>query len=113
MATIVEPTGVEARMEMTIPAMAQPTDRTAEQTVTLKKLSYRRIADIAGEITRALISSELIHWLLSVLGFSPTKPNHEVDQLSGDPLKLWYTRPNPMIFFIWLERQAQMKVISL
>ena len=100
-------------MEMTIPTKAQPTDRTAEQTVTLKKLSYRRIADIAGKITRALISSELIHWLLSVLGFRPTKPTHEVDQLSGDPLKLWYTRPNPMCFFIWLERQDQMKVISL
>ena len=42
--TMVEPTGVEARMDMIIPAAAHTTDITAEQMITPRKLLNRRIA---------------------------------------------------------------------
>ncbi len=50
-ATMVEPTGVPARMETRIPSAAQLTDSTAEQTVTDRKFWKRRMADSAGKIT--------------------------------------------------------------
>ena len=57
-ATIVEPTGVPARIETSIPSEAQVTDKHAEQTVTDLKLLKTRIEDNAGKITRAEISKE-------------------------------------------------------
>ena len=57
-ATIVDPTGVPATMEVRIPIKAQQTDRIAEQIVTDLKLLNRRIADIAGEMIRAEISRD-------------------------------------------------------
>ncbi len=57
-ATMVEPTGVPARIEMMMPAAAQITERTAEKTVTPLKLPKSRIADSAGKMTRAEISRE-------------------------------------------------------
>ena len=57
-ATIVEPTGVPLRMEISIPITAQDTDNRAEQMVTLLKLRHTRMADIGGKIIRAEISSE-------------------------------------------------------
>ena len=53
MATMVEPTGVEPRMETRIPAVAQTTDKTAEQRMTARKLLNRRIADRAGKMISA------------------------------------------------------------
>lgn len=55
-ATIVEPTGVPARMDNRIPITAQITDNTTEQTVTLKNVLYTRIDDNTGNITNAEIS---------------------------------------------------------
>ena len=57
-ATIVDPTGVPARIDTNIPISAQTTDSTTEQTVTERKLLNSRIADIAGKITSAEIISE-------------------------------------------------------
>ena len=56
--TIVAPTGVFARIEIKIPSAAQHTERNAEQIVTDLKLLNTRIADRAGKITSAEISSE-------------------------------------------------------
>ena len=55
---MVEPTGVPARMDARIPSSAQKTERTAAQTVTLRKLLNIRMADSAGKITSAEISRE-------------------------------------------------------
>ena len=57
-ATIVEPTGVPARMEIRIPAVALSTDITAALTVTERKDLKSLIADSAGKITSAEIRSE-------------------------------------------------------
>ena len=57
-ATIVEPTGVEHTIEIKIPEAAQKTERQAEQIVTDLKLLNTLIAESAGKITRAEISSE-------------------------------------------------------
>ena len=57
-ATIVEPTGVPARMEVMIPVKAQITEDTAEKTVTLLNVLKILIALRAGKITRAEIKSE-------------------------------------------------------
>ena len=52
-ATIVDPTGVPARMEIIIPKKAQTTDKTAEHIVTDLKFLNTLIDDKAGKITRA------------------------------------------------------------
>ena len=57
-ATIVEPTGVPARIEVNSPSSAQKTETIAEQTVTLLKLLNSRIADSAGKMTSAEIRSD-------------------------------------------------------
>ena len=57
-ATIVEPTGVPASMDMMIPERAHVTDRTADKMVTFMKLLKSLIAESAGKIIRAEISSE-------------------------------------------------------
>ena len=51
-ATIVEPTGVPARIETSIPSEAQVTDKHAEQIVTDLKLLKTRIEDNAGTLRR-------------------------------------------------------------
>ena len=56
--TIVAPTGVEQRMERIIPVPAHTTEITAEHIVTLLKLLNTLIADSAGKIISAEISSE-------------------------------------------------------
>ena len=58
MATIVDPTGVPAIMDIIIPLKAQITEIIAEQMVTLLKELKRRMADSAGKIIRAEISRE-------------------------------------------------------
>lgn len=57
-ATIVEPTGVPARIAINIPKTAQITEIIAEQIVTDLKLLKTRIAEIAGKITKAEINRE-------------------------------------------------------
>ena len=57
-ATIVEPTGVPATIEISIPRRAHETDKTAEQVTTPRKLRNNRIDEIAGKMTRAEIRSE-------------------------------------------------------
>ena len=57
-ATMVDPTGVPARIAMTIPVKEHTTERTAEQMVTCRKLRNIRIAERAGKMTRAEIRSE-------------------------------------------------------
>ena len=57
-ATIVDPTGVPANMEMMIPKKAHMTDNSAEHIVTLLKLLNIRMADIAGNMISAEIRSD-------------------------------------------------------
>ena len=57
-ATIVEPTGVPARIEINSPETEHTTETAALQIITLLKLRKTRIAESAGKITRALIKSE-------------------------------------------------------
>lgn len=57
-ATIVEPTGVPAIMDINNPHDEHITDNTAEKTVTDLKVLKIRIAESAGKITRAEIKSE-------------------------------------------------------
>ena len=66
-ATIVDPTGVPARMETMIPNAAQKTENKAEQIVTLLKLLNTRIADNAGKITNAEINSEPTRFIASTI----------------------------------------------
>ena len=54
---MVEPTGVEATIEISIPASAQITDTIAEQIVTDLNVLKTLIADSAGKITSAEMSS--------------------------------------------------------
>lgn len=56
--TIVEPTGVPAKIEVISPPKAQTTEKIAEHIVTDKKLLKTRIADKAGKMTSAEISNE-------------------------------------------------------
>ena len=60
-ATIVLPTGVPARIAIKRPATAQTTEITAEQIVTERKLLKRRIAEMAGKITRAEEGAYQVH----------------------------------------------------
>lgn len=66
-ATMVEPTGVPARTEATMPTKAQLTDNTAEQMVTARKFLHRRIAERAGKITSAEISREPTRFIASTM----------------------------------------------
>ena len=66
-ATIVEPTGVPARMEIRIPAVALSTDITAALTVTERKDLKSLIADSAGKITSAEIRSEPTRFIASTM----------------------------------------------
>lgn len=56
--TIVEPTGVPASIEIIMPKNAQSREIITEQMITLRKLLNTRIADRAGKIISADISSE-------------------------------------------------------
>ena len=57
-ATIVEPTGVPTRIEISMPSSAQITEKIAEKIVTLLKLLKIRMAESAGKITSAEIRSD-------------------------------------------------------
>ena len=65
--TIVEPTGVEARIEIIIPTEAHITDITAEQIITPRKLLNNRIAERAGKIINAEISNEPTRFIASTI----------------------------------------------
>ena len=67
MATIVEPTGVSATNETTIPKMAHNTDSIAEQSVTEKKVLNIRIAASAGNIVNAEIKREPTKFIESTI----------------------------------------------
>jgi hypothetical protein len=64
---MVEPTGVPANMENTIPINAQATEATAEKIVTALKLLSTLIAERAGKITSAEISSEPTKFMASTI----------------------------------------------
>ena len=66
-ATIIEPTGVPARIDKSIPLIAQHTDNTTEHTVTLKNVLKIRIADSAGKMTSAEISNEPTRFIASTM----------------------------------------------
>ena len=66
-ATMVLPTGVPARIEIKRPATEHTTETTAEHTVTLLKLLKTRIAERAGNITRAEIKSEPTRFIASTI----------------------------------------------
>lgn len=66
-ATIVEPTGVPARIEIKSPETEQTTDITEEQIVTVLKLLNNRIALNAGKITRAEIKREPTRFIASTM----------------------------------------------
>ena len=57
-ATMVDPTGVPAKIEIRMPVTAQITDSIAEQTVTDRKLRKTLMAERAGKITRAEIKRD-------------------------------------------------------
>ena len=67
MHTIVEPTGVDTRIDIKIPAAEQNTDNTTEQRMTDLKLLKTRIAESAGKITKAEISSEPTKFIASTI----------------------------------------------
>ena len=66
-ATIVLPTGVLARIEITRPATAHKTEIIAEQIVTDLKLLKMRIAERAGKITSAEMSREPTRFIASTI----------------------------------------------
>ena len=65
--TMVAPTGVEARIEMKIPKVAHTTEITAEQRITLLKLRNTLMADSAGNIIRAEVSSAPTRFIASTI----------------------------------------------
>lgn len=66
-ATIVEPTGVEKKIDSMIPASAQTTEITPAQITTPLKFCITRIADSAGKITSAEISREPTRFIASTM----------------------------------------------
>lgn len=64
---MVEPTGVPTRIEMMIPRKAHITERTAEKTVTALKLLKSLMADKAGKITKAEMSSDPTRFIASTM----------------------------------------------
>lgn len=56
-ATIVEPTGVPAQIDIIIPEKAQTTDTITEQIVTERKVLNTLIDESAGKITNAEINN--------------------------------------------------------
>ena len=73
-ATIVEPTGVPANIDMSIPIVEQTTESTAAQIVTDLKLLKILIADIEGNITNAEISSEPTKFIANTITTAITIP---------------------------------------
>ena len=65
--TMVAPTGVDARMEMKIPRVAHTTEMTAEQMMTLLKLRNTLIADNAGKMISADVSSAPTRFMASTM----------------------------------------------
>ena len=66
-ATMVEPTGVPARIETMMPRNAHITEMMAEDIVTFKKLLKIFMEESAGKITRADISSEPTRFIASTI----------------------------------------------
>ena len=66
-ATIVDPTGVEQSIEVSIPITAQATEIIAEHTMTARKLLNNLIADNAGNIMSAVINSEPTRFIASTI----------------------------------------------
>ena len=65
--TIVDPTGVPARIDNNNPKTAHTTDNTTEQIVTDKNDLNIRIADNAGKIINAEISSDPTRFIASTM----------------------------------------------
>ena len=66
-ATIVEHTGVPARIESNMPKIAHSTEMIAEHIVTRLKLLHRCIAESAGNMTSADIRSEPTRFIASTM----------------------------------------------
>ena len=66
-ATMVEPTGVPARMATRIPTNEQTTEIMAAATVTAKKLLNTRMAERAGNTTKADTSSAPTRFIASTI----------------------------------------------
>ena len=66
-ATTVEPTGVPAMIEKSIPAAAQKIEIAPEKITTGRKLLNIRIAERAGKITKAEISKEPTKFIASTI----------------------------------------------
>lgn len=66
-ATIVEPTGVPAKIEIKSPEIEQIDESTAEQIVTERKLLKILIAERAGKIIKAEIKSEPTRFIASTI----------------------------------------------
>ena len=77
---MVAPTGVLARTDSIKPTVAQKTDITAAQTVTLRKLRKSRIAEIAGKITRDEFEIALSPTIRSVEKYY-TQLEHEKEEI--------------------------------
>ena len=66
-ATMVEPTGVPARIDKRIPKNAQKTERRTEHKVTLKNVLKIRMADSAGNIINAEVNREPTRFMASTM----------------------------------------------
>ncbi len=66
-ATIVEPTGVPAKIEIKSPEIEQIDESTAEQIVTERKLLKILIAERAGKMIKAEIKSEPTRFIASTI----------------------------------------------
>lgn len=66
-ATMVEPTGVPAKMEARIPKTAQNTENIAENTMTDLKLLNNRIEESAGKIINADIKREPTRFIANTI----------------------------------------------
>ena len=88
MATIVEPTGVPAKMATKIPAREQTTEMIAAAMVTEKKLLKTRMAESAGNTTSAETKSAPTRFIASTMMTAIMMAMSKLNKLTFTPVAL-------------------------
>ena len=100
-ATIVEPTGVPARMAMMIPVREQTTEITAAATVTVKKLLKTRMAESAGNTTSAETSNAPTRFIARTIIAAMMMAIRRLNALTFTPVARAKFSSNVMAKILW------------
>lgn len=87
-ATMVEPTGVPARIEIIIPVNALQVERIAAQTVTERNDLHTLMADSAGKMTSAEIRREPTKFMASTMMTAIMVAMHTLNSFTLRPVAL-------------------------